>query len=217
MKLSSTQSVKSPGRKAARAGHTLIEAMMAGTLMVMVIGALMAANLQGQRLNQLVQSKCGASDSSRRALQKLPVDIRSAKMWKIGNLDSSGTNFVAITNGPAQGTALQLCETTNGSQFIIYYFNTNDIANRNAKLMCSSITNWNPVVLASNLFDTTYFTAETFKGVTQTNSLNSSAYKNVIHINLQFCQFQYPQTQVGTNGLYDFYKLEFRITPHLPE
>ena len=198
-----------------RAGHTLIEAMLAiGTIIIMVIMALMAAHLMGLRQNQLVQSKCGASDSSRRALQNLPVDIRMAKMW---NLNPKRDDFVAITNGAMQGTALELCSTTNGSQYTLYYFDTNDVANSDGKLMSTSITNWNPVVIASNLINTLYFTAEDFRGITQTNFINGRYYKNVIHVNLQFCQFQYPQTTVGTNGLYDYYKLEFRATPHLPE
>ena len=189
--------------------------MLAGTLMVMVIGALLAAQLMGMRQDQLVQSKCGASDSSRRALQQLPVDIRSAKMWNIGNL--SGTTFVTISNGALQGTALELCSTTNGSQYIVYYFDLSDTNNSNGRLMRTSITNWNPVVIASNLINTLYFQAEDYNGVLQTNSLNSKSYKNIIHVNLQYCQFQYPRTQVGTNGLYDYYKLEFKTAPHLPE
>jgi Tfp pilus assembly protein PilW len=202
-------------RKAARAGHTLIELMFVSAIMIIVIGALMSAHLLGMRLNQLVQSKCGASDSSRRALQQLPLEIRSAKMWNIGNL--SGTTFVAITNGAVQGTALELCATTNGSQYTLYFFDLAEAANGNGKLMRTAITNWNPVVVCSNLINTLYFTAESFNGITQSNAINGKSYKNIIHVNLQFCQFQYPQTQVGTNGLYDYYKLEFKITPHLPE
>ena len=218
MKIISPQSKTSRCLKSATAGHTLIEAFMASFIMIIVIGALMSAHLMGMRQNQLVQSKCGASDSSRRALQQLPKDIRSAKMWNIGTLGGNGgTNFIADTNGIEQGTALQLCDTTNGSQFTVYFFDLTDAANSNGRLMRSSITNWNPVVICSNLIDTLYFTAESYNGVPATNSLNSKSFKNVIHVNLQFCQFQYPQTQVGSNGLYDYYKLEFKITPHLPE
>ncbi len=89
--------------------------------------------------------------------------------------------------------------------------------NSDGILLRTSITNWNPTVICSNLVNTLYFTAEDYNGNVQTNMLNGQGYKNIIHVNLQFCQFQYPQTQVGTNGLYDFYKLEFRATPHLPE
>jgi hypothetical protein len=187
--------------------------MCAAGIMVMVVMALFAAQLVGFRLGQLVDSKSGASDSSRIAIQKLVTDIRTAKMWGIGNLDSTGTNFVAITNGLLQGPVLQLNQTTNGSQFTIYYFNTN-----NGTLMRSAIPGWSPTLICSNLIDNLYFTAEDYAGNPKNISLvNVNNYKNIIHVKLDFCQFQYPLTQVGTNQLYDFYKLEFRITPHLPE
>jgi hypothetical protein len=201
-----------------RSGYTLVEVMFAAGIMVMVVVALFAAQLVGFRLGQLVDSKSGASDSSRIAIQNLVTDIRTAKMWAIGNLDSTGTNFVAITNGLLQGPVLQLDQntigSTIGSQFAIYYFNTN-----NGTLMCvKANSNWSPTLICSNLIDNLYFTAEDYAGNPKNISLvNVNNYKNIIHVKLDFCQFQYPLTQVGTNQLYDFYKLEFRITPHLPE
>jgi hypothetical protein len=83
--------------------------------------------------------------------------------------------------------------------------------------MRTSSTSWSPVVMASNLITSLYFTAENYDGVVATNQGYSRAYKNVIHTVLQFCQFEYPLTPVGTNGLYDYYKMEFKATPHLPE
>ena len=186
--------------------------MFASFVIMMVVGALLTAQLVGLRLGQLVDSKSGASDASRRALQQLPVDIHSAKSWQIGSL--TGTNFSGITNGTVQGAALQLCQTSAGTQYIIYYF-TNVAAN-NGVLFRTSTANWNPTVVASNLINTLYFTDENYNGVVQTN-FNGQSYKGLIHVILQFCQFQYPLTQVGTNGLYDYYKLEFKATPHLPE
>jgi hypothetical protein len=164
-----------------------------------------------------VESKAGASDSSRKALNQLPMDIRSAKRWAIGNL--SGTTFSGLGDGAAQqGAALQLFPTTNFSTpYILYYFDLSDTNNSDGRLMRTVNTNWNPVVLASNLITSLYFTAEDYTGKTATNQGNSTAYKNVIHTTLQFCQFQYPLTQVGSNWLYDYYKLDFRATPHLPE
>jgi hypothetical protein len=200
---------------AKRAGHTLIEMMFVSATMVMVLGALISAHLVGLRQNQLVQSKCGASDSSRKVLQKLPYDIRRAKMWSIGNL--SGSTFVPVTNGVLRGTALKLCTTTNGSEYSIYYFDTSQTNDSNGMLMTSSVTNWNPVVLCSNLINTLYFTAEDYRGVPQNLGINERSYKNIIHVTLQFCQFQYPKTIVATNGLYDYYRMDFKITPHLPE
>ncbi len=184
---------------------------------MLVVLALLASNLLGMRYNQLVQSKCGASDTSRRTLQQLPMDIRSSKMWNVGSMN--GNNFVPSVDGaPQKGTALQLCQTTNGSQYILYYFDLSDTNNSNGRLWRNgNNTNWNPVVLASNLINTLYFTAENYNGQTQTNEGTSKAYKNVIHTTLQFKQFQYPLTDVGSNCLYDYYRIDFRATPHLPE
>jgi hypothetical protein len=138
-------------------------------------------------------------------------------MWFIGNM--SGTTFTPITNGSAQqGTAVQLCTTTNGSAYKLYYFDLSNSNNSDGHLMYNATnTVWNPVCLASNLINTLYFRAENYNEVLQTNAGSSKAYKNVIHTTLQFKQFQYPLTQVGSNCLYDFYRLDFMATPHLPE
>jgi hypothetical protein len=83
------------------------------------------------------------------------------------------------------------------------------------------MTNWNPVVCASNLVNWLglgySFNLEDYSGKPATNDANDTTYKCIIHLDLQFCLFRYPLTPVGTNGLYDYYKMEFRATPHLPE
>jgi hypothetical protein len=202
-----------------RQGSTLIEIMFASTILVMLIIAIMAAHLVGLREDQWVESKSGASDSSRKILNQLPVDIKSSKMWFIGNM--SGTNFVVATN-TAQATALELFPTTNSSQpAIIYYFDLSNSNNSDGHLLRGVNTNWNPVVISSNLVNWLgngyTFNVENYTGSFATNSGGSKSYKQVIHVILQYCMFQYPLTVVGTNGLYDFYKIEFRATPHLPE
>jgi hypothetical protein len=93
--------------------------------------------------------------------------------------------------------------------------------NSDGRLYRASTTNWNPVCLASNLVNWLgggySFAVQDYNGNPATNDIDSTSYKRVIHTKLQFCQFQYPLTDVGTNGLYDYYKIEFRVTPHLPE
>jgi hypothetical protein len=197
---------------------TLIEAVFATSILVMVVMALMSAHLIGLREDQLVESKSGASDTSRRLLNQLPVDIRSAKMWFLGTV--SGNTFAINTNA-SSGTAIELCETTNGSTAIVYYFDLSNASNSDAHLLRTVSTNWNPVIVASNLVNWLGngfgFYLEDYNGNPTTNDMNSTSYKRIIHLNLQFCQFQYPLTPVGTNGLYNYYKMEFRVTPHLPE
>ena len=199
-------------------GSTLIETIFAVTMLVVVVMALMSAHLIGLREDQWVESKAGASDTSRRLLNQLPVDIRSAKMWFLGTV--SGSTFTISTNA-SQGTAIELCETTNGSTAIVYYFDLSNSNNSDGHLLRTVNTNWNPVVVTSNLVNWLgngyAFYLEDYNGNPATNVQNSTSYKRIIHLNLQFCQFQYPLTAVGTNGLYDYYKMEFRVTPHLPE
>ena len=42
-------------------------------------------------------------------------------------------------------------------------------------------------------------------------------HKNVINVVMQFCQYQYPITKIGPGCLYDYYKMEMRLTPHTPD
>lgn len=206
-----------------RRGLTLVETMIATTLMAtVVVGGLLSANYVGLRESQLVQSKAGASDTSRRTVNGLLTDIRLAKGYNIGN--AAGTNFTACSSDTAQqGTAVILypvLNTTNQavdtSQYILYYFDLTDATNNDAWLWRVFNVNGSPVaftVVASNLINTLYFTSENFQGITQTNR----TYKGVVHATLQFCEFEYPLTKVGSNYLYDYYRIDCRATPHLPD
>ena len=201
---------------------TLVEMIFSLSIFSLVALALVTVNLLGLRENQLIESKCGASDSSRRALSKLPEDIHSAKMWKVGNVSAPFNNFTAIADNTAQnGNALQLFQTTNNSAYVLYYFDLTDAANSNGKLCRYTSANSTPTCLASNLVNWLTngysFVAEDYTGTVATNEGTSRAYKCMIHAKLQFARFQYPLTPVGTNGLYDYYKMEFKATPHLPE
>ncbi len=203
-----------------RRAFTLVEMMFSLVIFGLVVAGLLGANLIGLREQQMLNSKCGADDISREVLGQLPEDIRSSKMFLIGNL--SGTNFTVITNNSAQnGPALQLFQTTNNSAFIMYYFDLSNATNNDGHLMRYSNSNPTPVCIASNLVNWLTngfsFVAEDFTGTVITNEGSSSAYKSVIHVKLQFAQFLNTPQKLGTNGLFDYYKMEFRATPHLPE
>jgi len=198
---------------------TLIEMMFAATILVMVVMALMSAQLVGMRESQWVESKCGASDSSRNILNQLPMDIKGCKLWFLGNFINN--SFTNVQNN-SQGTAIKLFSTTNNSTpYILYYFDLSNSNNNDGHLLRTTSDGGTPVVIASNLVNWLgggySFTIEDYQGNSATNAGNSSSYKNVIHTTLQFCQFQYPFTPVGSNGLYDYYKIEFKASPHLPE
>jgi hypothetical protein len=132
----------------------------------------------------------------------------------------SGTNFIAITNGNFQGPAIKLFvaaistnQVIDATQYILYWFDTTAAASGNGMLYRQNSTNGTAKVVVSNLVNTLYFTSENYLGATQT----VRTYKGVIHATLQFTQFQYPLTAVGTNGLFDSYRIDCRATPHIPD
>jgi hypothetical protein len=187
---------------------TLVETMVTMGLFSLVVIAFVYTHIFGLKQDQLVQSKLGASDQSRRGFDVLASDIRAAKIWDIGN--GNQASFTTIPNGTAQqGNALQLGLTTNKSVYIRYFFNASEgTLNRMHSPANSPIT-----VLARNLTNAMYFRAENHRGNVQTNL----THKGIINVRLEFCQYQYPLTLVGTGYYYDYYKMEFRLTPHVPD
>jgi prepilin-type N-terminal cleavage/methylation domain-containing protein len=187
---------------------TLVEMMTTMAIFGLVMAGLISAHIFGLQENELVLSKLGAGESSRRGFDLLARDVRAAKIWQIGNIAGT-TNFVPIANGTAQqGTALQLCLSTATNQYIRYYFDTNKF-----KLfrIHSNVSGSNTI--AQYLTNNMFFRAETYSGATQTDL----SHKGVIHVMLQFSQYQYPMVLVGGGCYYDFYKIEFRLTPHVPD
>jgi type II secretory pathway pseudopilin PulG len=204
-------------------GMTLVEVMLASGLMVIVIGGLLSANLVGLQQDQLIESMAGANDTSRNAVNLMLEDIRLAKGYNVGYF-STGSSFTACTNGTAQqGTAVLLYPIVNSTnqavdttKSVLYYFDSSDSINNDGRLWRTSNIPGDPMsgtIIASNLINTLYFTSETFLGATQVNT----TYKGVVHATLQFCEYQYPLTKVGSNCLYEYYRMDCRATPHLPD
>ncbi len=193
----------------AQAAFTLVEMMVTVAIFTMALLALISAHIFGLRQDQLIQSKLGADDQSRKGFDLVTRDIRSAKVWRLGTYASGA--FTPLTNGATQqASALQLSFTNNFTTNVLYYFTTVGANNDNQLLRLH--TGGTTTTIASNLINTLTFTAEDYKGTVLTILQEYS----VMHFILQFRQFQYPLTQVGPTNLYDFYKLEFRATPHAP-
>src|SRR6202012_2130247 len=110
--------LKTPGRRR-RAAMTLIEMMIAVAVMSIVILAVLSAHFLGLREDQLMESKAGANDTSRKAIGEMLRDIRASKGYYIGS-GTTSTNFVAIGNGSTmQGPALELYTTVVYSNQVI--------------------------------------------------------------------------------------------------
>jgi prepilin-type N-terminal cleavage/methylation domain-containing protein len=186
---------------------TLVEMMVAMSIFSLVSLGLVYTNLFALRQDELANSKLGASDSSRRGFSLLADDVRAAKIWQLGN--GNLTTFTPIANGTAQqGTALKISLTVDTNSYILYYFDTTKGELRRRK---SGETG--SKLIAQNLTNTMYFREEDYKGVLQTDL----SHKDVIYLLLDFYQYQYPLTKVGPGYFYDRYKMEFRLTSHVPD
>jgi hypothetical protein len=125
----------------------------------------------------------------------------------IGNGDDQG--FKAVPNGDEQqGNAIQVSPTTDTNSFVRYYFDTNH------QEFCRTVSGVaGHTAVARYLTNNMYFRAEDYLGNVKTDL----SYKYVIRVMMEFCQYQYPLTKVGPGCYYDYYKMEFKITPHCPD
>ena len=186
---------------------TLVEMLVATGVFSLVTIGLVYTILFVMMQDQLANSKLGASDSSRRGFGLLADDVRSAKVWQVGNGGQS--SFTPIANGTAQqGTALKINRTTDTNSFILYYFDTNQrtLSRRQSGVAGSKL-------IAQDLTNTMFFRAENHRGDTQT----TLTHKGVVNVVMQFCQFQYPLTRVGPGYYFDYYQMQFKLTSHVPD
>jgi hypothetical protein len=191
---------------------TLVELMVAMSVFSFAMIGLVYTHIYGLKLDQLVQSKLGASDQSRRGFSTLCNDIRTAKGWAIGM--GNNTSFTPISSGSEQkGSALKLYPTTttnfliNSNIFVIYHFNTN------TGQLWRRASDSPLQLVAQDLTNNMYFQAESYRGDMQT----TPTYRATIRTRLEFAQYQYPLTRVGNGYFYDYYKMEFCVTSHAPD
>lgn len=194
-------------------GMTIVEMMVSMSVFSLAMIGAVYTHIYGLKQDELVQSKLGASDQSRRSYNSMCNDIRSAKGWAVGTGTSS--LFTALNGaGVAQkGNALKLYPTTttnfliNSNIYIIYHFDTN------AGQLLRRDNATAATVIAQDLTNSMFFQAENYRGTIMSNS----TYRAAIRSRMEFAQYQYPLTVVGQGHYYDYYKLEFCVTSHAPD
>lgn len=187
--------------RTAKRAFTLVELMVSMAIFSMVIGGVVYAHITGLKMYELTKAKLGANDETRTAVGLLSAEVRAAKSISIGQLSNSV--FVAVPEGSRQqGSALQIRQTTNTTNYVVYYLDLND------SMLKRYTDSSKPTVVAEHLTNSVVFTSEDYAG----NILTQTANNRVIGITLQFYQIQYPIVKIGEGQLYDFYQLRTRIT-----
>ena len=200
---------------------SLAELMTSLSIFMLILGGLMSATLFGMQQDELTNSKMGANDQARENFNMILDEIRSSKNIQIG----SGTysNFTALTNGQEQqGSTLQIIPSTNLNIYIYYWFDTNYGTLTRAtssngvvatNLVASYLTNMTSQWISNGMV----FRAMDYTGTTNlTVDPTNYNYNYVVNILLQFYQYQYPQTMVGSNYLYNYYQLTYSATRRSP-
>lgn len=219
------------GRARGMRGMTLVEMMTNTAIFTLVVAGLLAVNMFGLKQDELLNSQIGASDQARMNFNLLLEEIRSGKNVQIGT--GWSTNFTPVTNGAQQGDTIQIIPSTNTNYFIYYYFYTNPPSNANWLVrVAESMTNGIPTYVTNTVATSIQNTTNQW----MTNALNFSAlwlngtnwvmltndptivsnHNYIVTCLLQFYQYQYPLTYVGTNCLYDYYQINLQAARRAP-
>jgi len=215
-----------PGRSCRRnnLGFSIVEMMVAAWAYIIIfLGVMFAIQMFAARVYTLAATKIAATSSSLKTLNAVVQQIRMAETVDVGQCTLTPASFNSLTSSNSQiGNALRIYPSTDPNNYSIFYLDstaadcnlqqfTVSTNGLNGDLSVHFITN--TFLLASYITNQNAFTAEDYQGNILTND-QSAANRLVIHMKLQFYQWEYPVAFVGTAGLnaYDFYQLETRVT-----
>ncbi len=186
-------------------GFTLAELMIALTIFIFLVGAMVCVQIFGLRVQTLSQTKMLATTYSRQTLNAMRDQIRSAQQVYVGTFTNS--TFTQVPTGYSQiGNALQIYASTNGSgtNFVVFY----DDPSTNV-IFCYTNNPDNVGVMAK--YQTNYycFQAEDFQGNILTNYQNNP----IIDVTMMFSQWEFPPGYVGSTpaNAFDYYRLQTRV------
>ncbi|MDB6108440.1 MAG: hypothetical protein JWR69_190 [Pedosphaera sp.] len=198
----SAHNFRGPRGSTPLAAFTLVEVLIAMTVFLLLLGAILGANIFGLKLLTTTSAKLTATDQTRKAIGQLTDDIRNAKITMVGKVNTNGV-FAGLLNGELQqGSAVIIYPTTNTTNFIVYYLNTPDQTFRRSTSVPGSTS-----ILAKAITNSLPFCAQDYQGRVLTNNQNN----RVIHLTLEFYQ---PRVAGPTA---DYYKLETSVTRRVLE
>jgi type II secretory pathway pseudopilin PulG len=179
------------------AAFTLVEILIAMSVFLLLLGAILGANIFGLKVLTTTTNKLTATDQVRKAIGRMTDDIRMAKTTMVGTVNTNG-DFAGHIDGEFQtGSGVMIYPSTNTNNFIVYYLNSSDHTFRRSTSVAGSTT-----ILARSITNSLPFTAQDFSGKILTNNQNN----RVIHLALEF----YQARVAGPTA--DYYKLETSVT-----
>jgi hypothetical protein len=207
--------------RARRTAFTLPEILVALTIFIILIGAVVALQLFAVRIFQLAATKLTATADGRKSVNFIREQVREAKVIYIGTYSgtNTGTGTFAVADNTNQiGSALFVSTNAAASSGTIFYHdptvsNLCSVLINNASLSADGTTLTGTIsgFATDALFvtnDANVFQAEDFQG----NILTDNSNNRIIHVTLQFSQLEYPVAGIGAGAMYDYYQLHTRAT-----
>jgi hypothetical protein len=199
--------------------------MVAIAVFSLVVLVTVAMQIYAARVYTLAATKLTAASDARIAMNDIRDKVRGARLVYVGNYVYNTGNppqdFSPMTNGDyQQGNALMIYPTTATNAFTLVYlqpgYKTNNFtafAANGAPLGTNSllmVTYTNGGLEISNdvadfITNQIVFDAENFEGAI----LSSNQNNYIIHMTLNFAQWEYPIAYIGSNSFnaYDYYQL----------
>lgn len=203
---------------------TLSEIMVAMAIFTMVGGMVLYAHVCGLKMYQMLYCKLGASEDAKSAINRLVNEIQSSYDFDVGPGNSNSFAMPAIGT-PQQGNALQIyffaTNTGTGTvavvtnqNFIRYYHITNPASADYGKVFrfINVSNSTRTTVIANKVTNSPIFFFEDFRSTTTNQILTEPTRKMVLGVDLVFYQMQYPVVTLGSNSLFDYYRLRTKIT-----
>lgn len=174
--------------------------MVATSIFLIVVGGVLASHLFGMRMLAPTAARQKASDESRKLLNVMANEIRSARTVKLGTGTAS-----SFTENPSNfkqvGNAVQLWPTTNTNIFIRYFRDSGRTLRRTTNNSTTS------TAIATGIASYYPFSYEDFSG----NMLFTPQVNAIVAVQLQYAEIGADGQPVGSGRYFNYYSWKTRI------
>ena len=195
------------GLRLARQGFTLTQLLVAMSIFLMVVVGSVTSHVYGLKMFDTTQSKLDANTTSRRVIDLLTSDIRSAYNLQIGAGDLK--SFArAADNSLQNGNAIQIYYSADPNAFVRYYWDAQATALKRITNGSSTASN-----VVSSIASGSIFSLEDYSGKVLSNNQNGG----VVGISLSFYSLQYTGANVASGATTNTYQVKAKINRRVRE